>query len=449
MAIRQIPQNTEAEMAVLGSAFLSISAKDKICEELLEEMFYLDSHKKIFGAIKELYEEGIPIDITTLKEKLSKNKNLEAIGGIEYLSEVVDSVATASNIEHYINIVKEKHLLRSIIDVSTNIITNAYESKEDINEVVDKADRDFSNVIKNRKTGEFVKISEILRKAQEDLERLAKNKSDITGLATGFYSLDKITSGLQPNTLIILAARPAMGKTTLGLNIATNIALTSKKAVAVFSMEMGAEQLVMSMIASVGGIDSFKLRTGRLEHNDWKRVNEAISELADAKLYIEDASGMTVSEIRAKCRRLANSEDGLSLVVIDYLQLIAGSARYAGQRQQEVSEISRALKTLAMELHIPIIALAQLSRSPELRENKRPNLSDLRESGSIEQDADIVAFLYRDDYYNKPNEASNNSLTEIIIGKHRSGATGTVTLLFEKNMSNFRNYMDTEPSEGD
>ena len=449
MAIRQIPQNTEAEMAALGSAFLSSSAKDKICEELLEEMFYLDSHKKIFSSIKELYDEGIPLDITTIKEKLSKRKELELVGGIEYLTEVIDSVATASNIEYYINIIKEKHLLRSIIDVSTNIITDAYESKEDINEVIDKADRDFSNVIKNRRTGEFVKISEILRKTQDNLERLAKNKSDITGLATGFYSLDKLTSGLQPHDLIILAARPAMGKTAFGLNIATNVALSSEKAVAVFSLEMGAEQLVTRMLASVGGIEINKLRTGRLEHDDWKRVNEAISELADAKLYIEDASGMTVSEIRAKCRRLANSSDGLSLVVIDYLQLIAGSARYAGQRQQEVSEISRALKTLAMELHIPIIALAQLSRSPELRENKRPNLSDLRESGSIEQDADIVAFLYRDDYYNKPNEMSNNSVTELIIGKHRNGATGTINLLFEKNMSNFRNYMDTEPSEGE
>lgn len=449
MAIRQIPQNIEAEMAVLGSAFLATSAKDKVCEELISEMFYLDSHKKIFTAIKELYDKGIPLDITTIKEELSNQKALEAVGGLEYLTEVIDSVATASNIEHYINIVKDKYLLRSIINVSTSIITDAYESKEDINEVVDKADKDFSNVIKNRRTGEFVKISEVLRKTQDNLERLAKNKSDITGLATGFYSLDKLTSGFQPHDLIILAARPSMGKTAFGLNLATNVAIASKKPVAIFSLEMGAEQLVMRMIASIGGIDMNKLRTGRLEHNDWKRVNEAISELADTKLYIEDASGMTVSEIRAKCRRLANSEDGLSLVVIDYLQLIAGSARYAGQRQQEVSEISRALKTLAMELHIPIIALAQLSRSPELRENKRPNLSDLRESGSIEQDADIVAFLYRDDYYNKPSEASENSVTELIIGKHRNGATGTIKLLFEKNMSNFRNYMDIEPTEGE
>lgn len=444
MASRKIPQNIEAEMSVLGSAFLTNNAKDKVCEELTVDMFYLDAHKKIFEAICELYEEGIPLDVTTVTDKLEKKKTLSTIGGVEYLSEVIDSVATASNIEYYINIVREKYTLRNLIDVSTDIVTDAYESEDSLNEIIDRADKNFSNVIKSRKTSEFVKISEVIRKTQENLEKLATNKSDITGLATGFYALDKTTSGLQPNDLIILAARPAMGKTAFGLNIATNVALSSGKGVAVFSMEMGAEQLALRMIASVGGIDMGKLKTGHLEHNDWKKVNEAMSELGEAKLYIEDASGMTVSEIRAKCRRLANSADGISLVVIDYLQLIAGSSRYAGQRQQEVSEISRALKTLAMELHIPIIALAQLSRSPELRENKRPNLSDLRESGSIEQDADIVAFLYRDDYYNKPNEVSNNSITELIIGKHRNGSTGTIELLFEKNMSNFRNYLKTE-----
>ncbi len=444
MASRKVPQNVEAEMAVLGSVFLTDSAKDKVCEELTTNMFYLEAHKKIFEAICDLYEEGIPLDITTMKEKLEKKKYLTLAGGIDYLSEVIDSVATASNIDYYINIVREKAVLRNLIEVSTDIITDAYESADALNDILDKADKDFTNVIKSRKTGEFVKIGEVIRKVQDNLERLAKNKSDITGLPTGFYALDKITSGLQPNDLIILAARPAMGKSALGLNIATNVALNCNKGVAIFSMEMGAEQLVQRMIASAGGIDLNKLRTGRLEHNDWKKINEAMSELGDAKLYIEDASGMTISEIRAKCRRLANSADGLSLVVIDYLQLIAGSARYAGQRQQEVSEISRSLKTLAMELHIPIIALAQLSRSPELRENKRPNLSDLRESGSIEQDADIVTFLYRDDYYNKQNEASNNSVTELIIGKHRNGSTGTIELLFEKNMSNFRNYLKAE-----
>ncbi len=451
MAARQIPQNIEAEMAVLGATLLAVGAKEKVCEELNEEMFYLEAHRHIFAAIKSLYEEGIPVDVTTLTDKLTKNKDLNNIGGVEYLSEVIDSVATASNIEYYMDIVRDKALLRSVIDVSNEIATDAYDSKDSVSEIIDRADKNFSNVIKNRKTGEFLKISEVLRKTQENLERLAKNKSDITGLATNFYSLDKITSGLQPNDLIILAARPAMGKTAFGLNLATNVAINSGKTVAIFSLEMGAEQLAMRMIASVGGIDMNKLKTGKLEHEDWKRVNEAMSELADAKIFLEDASGMTVSEIRAKCRRLANSENGLSLVVIDYLQLIAGSARYAGQRQQEVSEISRSLKTLAMELHIPIIALAQLSRSPELRENKRPNLSDLRESGSIEQDADIVMFLYRDDYYNHPEETNfnNNSLSELIIGKHRNGATGTVQLLFEKNMSNFRNYMEENFQEGE
>ena len=251
-----------------------------------------------------------------------------------------------------------------------------------------------------------------------------------------------MTSGFHPNELIILAARPAMGKTAFGLNLAVNAAVSTKKSVAIFNMEMNAEQLAMRMIASAGGIELNKLRTGRLEHNDWRKVNEAMSELGDTHLYIEDSSGMTVSEIRAKCRRLATKEPGLAMVVIDYLQLIQGGAKYEGNRQQEVSEISRSLKTMAMELKIPVIALAQLSRSVELRENKRPIMSDLRESGSIEQDADIVAFLYRDDYYNKSAaEQSNISVTELILGKHRNGSTGTIELLFERDMSNFRNYI--------
>ena len=274
------------------------------------------------------------------------------------------------------------------------------------------------------------------------MERLAKNQADITGVPSGFYDLDKITSGFHENELVIVAARPAMGKTAFGLNLAVNAALNTKKPVAIFNMEMSAEQLALRMIAAAGSIDMNKLKTGRLEHSDWKKVNEAMSQLGETEIYIEDASGMTVSEIRAKCRRLATSDKGLSMVVIDYLQLIEGSSRYAGNRQQEVSEISRSLKTMAMELKVPVIALAQLSRSVELRENKRPLMSDLRESGSIEQDADIVMFLYRDDYYNKTAQESNNtSITELIIGKHRNGSTGTVELLFERSMSNFRNYL--------
>jgi len=302
-------------------------------------------------------------------------------------------------------------------------------------------------VTKSRKAGEFKKIREVMKSTQEKLEDLAKNDKEITGIATGFYDFDKLTSGLHENELIILAARPAMGKTAFGVNIAVNAAINSKKNVALFNLEMSAEQLAMRMIAAQGGIEQNKLKTGRLEHNDWKKVNEAMSELSDINLFIEDASGMSVSEIRAKCRRLAAQEPGLGLVVIDYLQLIDGGAKYAGNRQQEVSEISRSLKTMAMELKVPVIALAQLSRSVELRENKRPIMSDLRESCSIEQDADIVMFLYRDDYYNKSaQEQTNVSVTELIVGKHRNGSTGTIELLFERSMSNFRNYIKKQES---
>ena len=281
-----------------------------------------------------------------------------------------------------------------------------------------------------------------MKSAQEQLEKLAKNQNEITGLATGFYDLDKLTSGLHENELIIVAARPAMGKTAFALNLAVNAASKSDKAVALFNLEMSAEQLAMRMIAAAGGIEMNKVRTGRLEHNDWKKVNEAMSELSETNLYIEDNAGMTISEIRAKCRRLATSDKGLGLIVIDYLQLISGSSKNEGNRVQEVSEISRSLKTMAMELKVPVVALAQLSRSVELRENKRPIMSDLRESGSIEQDADIVMFLYRDDYYNKAAaEQTDTSITELIIGKHRNGGTGTIELLFERSMSNFRNYI--------
>ena len=277
------------------------------------------------------------------------------------------------------------------------------------------------------------------------MEKLSSMKGEITGVPSGYYDIDRLTAGFHENELIIIAARPAMGKTAFAVNLAVNMAMNAKKTVALFNMEMGAEQLISRMLSSVGQIEASKLRTGKLEHQDWKRVNEAISRLADTKIFIDDTPGMTVSEIRAKCRRLANSEDGLDIVIIDYLQLISGSARYAGQRQQEVSEISRSLKTMAMELNIPVIALAQLSRSVEGREDKRPLLSDLRESGSIEQDADIVAFLYRDDYYNKESAIDENtSKSEFIISKHRSGPTATVNLIFKRDTSSFFNMENSQ-----
>ena len=442
MAERKMPQNLEAEMSILGSCFLSSYALDKVCEEVTSDMFYSEANKKIFEAIYDLHDNKVPLDTTTLVNEIEKRDNINSIGGLEYLSEVVDSVITAANIDYYIDIVREKALRRKLIEVSTMITTSAFDEETETNEIIDKAEKNIFNVTKARKAGEFKIIKDVMKSTQARIEDLAKNDKEITGVATGFYDFDKLTSGLHENELIILAARPAMGKTAFGVNIAVNAAINSKKNVALFNLEMSAEQLAMRMISAAGGIEQNKLKTGRLEHNDWKKVNEAISELSDINLFIEDASGITVSEIRAKCRRLATQGPGLGLVVIDYLQLIQGSAKYAGQRTQEVSEISRSLKTMAMELKVPVIALAQLSRGVELRENKRPIMSDLRESGSIEQDADIVMFLYRDDYYNKSAaEQTSISVTELIVAKHRNGSTGTIELLFERSMSNFRNYI--------
>ena len=443
MAVRKMPQNIEAEMSVLGVTFLNKTALEKVCEEITEDMFYDEANQKIFNAIKNLYNENIPVDVTTLTEELDKKKSLNSVGGIEYISEIIDSVATAANVDYYISIVREKAVLRNLINTAEAIATDAYENEENVNNILDEAERNILNVIKARQTGEFITIGEALRKAQENLERLAKNKSDITGVPTGFYDLDKATSGLHEGEMIIIAARPGMGKTAFALNIATNAAFNIDKAVAIFNLEMPAEQLVNRMISAIGQIDSKKLQTGQLQHNDWKRYNEAMSQLADTNIYIEDDAGITAAEIKAKCRRLAASEKGLGLVIIDYLQLITSGAKRNESRQQEVSEISRSLKTMAMELKVPVIALAQLSRNAEKRENNQPMLADLRESGSIEQDADLVMFINRKDYYQQKGELNKetNVPCDIIIAKHRKGSTGKFELLFELNMSNFKNYI--------
>lgn len=440
-----MPHNLDAEQSVLGAMFLSKLAIQKSVENLSKEYFYSDANGKIFSAIQDLNEEGSPIDITSVTAELDKRQELRLIGGVEYLSEIVNIVPSAANIEEYIRIVEEKAILRNLIEVATKITTNAYQSKESITEVLDRAEKDILTVVKTRKGSEFRTIQDVLFKTQSDLEKLAQHKGEITGLASGFYDLDKLTSGFHPNELIIIAARPAMGKTAFANNIATNIATNSDKTVAVFNLEMSAEQLVTRMISSVGQIELTKLISGRLEHQDWKRVNEAISRLSDTSIFLDDTPGMTIAEIRAKCRRLASSEKGLGIVIIDYLQLISGSAKYAGNRQQEIAEISRSLKTLALELGIPIIALAQLSRTVEGRDDKRPLLSDLRESGSIEQDADIVAFLYREDYYTKEISIDEfTSKSEFIIGKNRSGPTSTVNLIFKRNTQTFVNYIDKQ-----
>ena len=442
---REEPHNIEAEQSVIGASLISKEALQRVCEELDSESFYLDSHSKIFEALKELYNEGIGADITTLSEKLKSKKELTQVGDVDYLLEVLNSVPSASNVEYYINIVNEKAVLRKLISTATGIISEAYLGDTNINETLDDAEKKILNVVKTRKTSEFKPIQEALGLAQSNLEKLSLNGDEITGVPSGFYDLDKVTTGFHENELIILAARPGMGKTAITLNMAVNVALTTKKNVAIFNLEMGADQLAMRMISSRGQIDSYKLRTGRLEHNDWKRVNEAISQLADTHIMIDDTPGISIGEIRAKCRRLASSKEGLALILVDYLQLVSTTSKYAGNRQQEVAEISRSLKTLALELNVPIIACAQLSRAVEGREDKRPLMSDLRESGSIEQDADIVAFLYRDDYYNKEARMDdNNSVVEFIIGKNRNGITKTVELLFKKNTSTFVGYKKDE-----
>lgn len=446
MPVKVMPNDQDAEQSVLGACFLSPYALDKAIENLTPESFYNEKNAKIFSAMTELNESKTPIDITTITSELKRKNELNEIGGVEYLTEVVNFVPTASNVDYYIQTVEETALLRSLIITATDIASEGYRTDETVNEILDNSEKKILNIVKNRKSSEFRSIKDVLAKTQNDLERLSENKGEITGLATGWYEFDRLTTGLHPNELIIIAARPAMGKTAFALNLATHAAMEQDKSVAVFNLEMSAEQLALRIISSLGQLEGFKLRTGNLMNNDWKRINEAISRLSKTNLVIDDTPGITIGEIRAKCRRLASSEKGLSLVVIDYLQLISGGKNYGANRQQEVSDISRSLKTLAMELNVPVIALSQLSRSVEGREDKRPLMSDLRESGSIEQDADIVAFLYRDDYYNKSERSEDNtSLSELIIGKHRNGPTATIELLFKKNTSTFVNLRKEQP----
>ncbi len=441
MANRVMPHNLEAEMSVLGVAFLNAISMEKIIENINEDMFYSDANKKIFQALVSLYKDNTPIDITTVKNELDKQKNLSSVGGVDYLTEVIDSVVTSANLDYYIDIVKEKAIRRNLIDTATDIITNTYNEEDNLNKLLDSSERKFLDVIKTREVSEFKPIQEALRQAQENLELIAKNKNAITGLSTGFIDLDKATAGLHEGELIIIAARPGMGKTAFALNLAANAAATTKKAIAIFNLEMSAEQLVNRMISSVGQIEGDKLKTGMLNNNDWKRYNEAMSELSETNIYIEDNASITAPEIKAKCRRLATKPEGLGLVIIDYLQLVTTGGRVES-RQVEVSEISRAFKTMAMELKVPVIALAQLSRNAERRESNQPRLADLRESGSIEQDADLVLFINRQDYFENKTADNKQTIvpTDVIIAKHRRGSTGLFQVLFELDKSCFKNY---------
>lgn len=440
MALRTMPNNLEAEESVLGACFLSKYALEKASEVLSEDSFYSEKNGKIFSAMLSLNDQKIPIDSTTVTTELQNKGVLSEIGGVEYLTEIVNFVPTASNVDHYIKAVEDASILRRLIETATEIATDGYNAEDNVNETLDDAEQKILNIVKNRRSSEFKTIKEVLAKTESDLEVLSKNKGDITGLPTGWYDLDRLTSGLHENELIIIGARPSMGKTAFALNMATNIAQNTSKAVALFNMEMSAEQLAQRMIASLGQIDGNKLRTGNLINNDWKRINEAMSKLSDTNLYMDDTLGLTIGEIRAKCRRLASSEQGLAIVIIDYIGLISGGKNYGTNRQQEVSDISRGLKKLAMELHVPVVALAQLNRNvEENKTDKRPKLSNLRESGSIEQDADIVAFLHREDYYDKDKREEDISESELIVAKHRNGPLATINLIFKKNTSTFLN----------
>lgn len=446
---RIMPHSLEAEKSLIGAMFISKFAKQKALESLSKDVFYSDANGIIFDAISKLTDQGTIIDATTVTTYLQDNKLINRIGGVEYLADIMTTVPTSVNIDEYIKIVSEKATLRRLIEESINIANMGYDSKNQIDEVLNKAEKSILNVVRSKRGTEFNKIQDVLYKVQSDIEKLSQSNSDITGVSTGFRDIDRLTAGLHPNELIIIAARPAMGKTAFALNLAVNISENSNLPVAIFNMEMSAAQLSQRMIASAGQIPINKLTTGKLENNDWKRFNEAISRLSDIKLFIDDTPGISITDIRSKCRRLSSEEGTLGAVVIDYLQLVSGGNGFSSSfnRQQEVAEVSRSLKTLAMELKVPVIALAQLSRRVEEREDKRPLMSDLRESGQIEQDADIVAFLHRDDYYNK--EASIDEFTsrsEFIVMKHRNGPTKTIDLIFKRNTSTFINFTNEEES---
>ena len=443
---RKMPQNLEAEMSVLGVAFLNAQDVNKIVEEVTADMFFDERNRIIFNAIKNLHDSKTPIDITTIKDELDKDKKLNTVG-LDYLTDVIDSVVTTANLDFYIKIIRDYAIRRNLIETATDIINTTYED-ENITTLLDTAEKNILNVVRARSAGSFMPIQEVLRNAQAKLEELAKNKRTITGLETGLPDFDKITTGLHGGEMIILAARPGMGKTALALNMASFAAMHTKKAVAIFNLEMSAEMLVNRMIASVGQIDSYKLQTGNMLERDWQRYNEALSQLSETNIFIEDNVSVTAQDIRAKCRRLANSEAGLGLVVIDYLQLISSGNRRVESRQVEVSEISRSLKTMALELNVPVIALSQLSRSAEKRESNQPMLADLRESGSLEQDADMVLFINRKDYYDKAKDFNQKIVpAELIIAKHRKGGLGTVNLLFELNMLSFKSQLKVNGDE--
>ena len=444
--VKAPPQDVIAEQAVLGSIFLESDRLIEVREFVDVADFYKPAHQLLFSTMIELADEKEPIDVLTIRSSLERKGQLEDIGGISYIAELAQAVPTSANASYYAKIVSEKAMLRNLISKLTLSVEKAYAQDDSADNILSQAEKGLVDVAEKKNRSGFKKIADVLNANFEEIDRLSQNSDHVTGLSTGYTDLDEMTTGLHEEELIILAARPAVGKTAFALNIAQNIATKQDKTVAIFSLEMGAESLVNRMIAAEGRIPSHNLRTGNLTKEDWDSLTVAVGSLSNASIYIDDTPGIKITEIRARARKLAQETGNLGLILIDYLQLISGTGRE--NRQQEVSEISRQLKILAKELKVPVIALSQLSRGVEQRQDKRPVLSDIRESGSIEQDADIVAFLYRDDYYAREDGEEEivelDNTVEVIIEKNRSGARGTVKLAFIKEFNKFANLTNME-----
>ena len=439
-----LPQNLEAERSTLGAMLLDRDATSRVVEVLKEEAFYKGAHRHIFRAILNLYDRNEPVDYITLTDLLSRGGNLEAAGGAVYITGLTDGVPTAAHAEHYARIVKEKSILRNLIRTTTNIISRCYAEGEEADRLLDEAERSIFDISQDRQHGSVVQIRDVIHDAMEVVENLSKHETHITGVPTGYQKLDEMTSGLHAGELVILAARPSMGKTALALNIAAHAAMEAKIPVAVFSLEMSAEALVTRMLCSEARVDIQAVRTGRLVEGDLGHLSMSAGRLFDAPIFIDESPSISVLEMRSKARRL-KSEQKIGLIIVDYIQMMESAGR-SENRQQEIAGISRSLKALAKELRIPVLVLSQLSRAPEARGDRRPQLSDLRESGAIEQDADVVAFIFREAYYEK--DKKDDKTSELIIAKQRNGPTGTVKLIFNQQYTRFDNMSLHRPGEG-
>ncbi len=440
---KSLPHSPEAERAVLGAILLENALFDQTSEMLTREDFYLENHRNIFSTMERLSSDTRAIDLLTLREELQKQNELEAVGGAAYVASLLDGVPRVSSVMHYARIVKEKSLLRKLIHSANEILVRGFSNEEDPLELLERAEKSIFNISQENIQGGFVQLQDLLTESYANIESLYERKELISGIPTGFHQLDRLTSGLRPSEVIIVAARPGLGKTSLVVNIAQNAASEHQKVVGIFSLEMAAQQLVTRMLCSEARVDSHKMRSGYLSKDDWKRLAKTMSKLARAQIFIDDTAGISVVEMRSKARRL-KAEHGLDLLIVDYLQLMSGASPNSRgrfeNRQQEISTISRSLKGLAKELNIPLIAVSQLSRAPEQRKgDHRPQLSDLRESGSIEQDADLVLFLYREDLYKKEENPDEEGIVQVIIGKQRNGPTGVVKLAFIDQWTKFEN----------